>query len=1136
MKNRKNLSILTKSLVIVLSLLIIKSTGHSQNLILWNGENTNPANCAVDYGQLDSLNAHSGKWCFKGIPDQWHSPVINLKCQNTWRSDLSRFNEIWFYAKANQAGVSTKVYFSGWPLTSQIVDITPYIQGGGLLTTDYKLIKIPITAFTNGSYNLNSVEYFYLGTDKTPGLNIFIDDLMAVDTKPNSVTGFQFLSNAAVRIDISDSYDTTSVKNVINYGIISIDDPVYSSLVSPSQVGMHYYPTGFNYSNNSANPYLKHELFLSFKDSLIVGKHYQLQINTVMDRAGNNFPAPQNFPFVYLNEDSINGSVKVNQVGYLPKGPKMAYIGNFLGGSNNIIQMMEISPNSYEVKDKITKQTVFTGTPLFRGYDPLSGEKVYECNFAAFETPGNYYLHVPGIGRSYNFNIADNVYDTTYLKVMRELYYQRCGIALESKYAGKWTHGICHQNDGIPGDDWATSVLYNGESLTDKINLTHGWHDAGDYGKYMYWAAWPLFRIFTSYELFHEKFRDNELNIPESGNGVPDILDEAKWEVDWMRNMQAPDGGVYERVTTVDWPYTMPEFDNFETRFIRQKTTYTTGIFAALMAQSYRIFHPYFPQYADECLVKAKKAWDFLSIHTSPLPVGGYQGSGGLKDETDQDERAWGNIELYKATGETKYLDSFNVHWQFYGHISSIYGSGESLASNHQLCASISYATATNVPVNNTLLTKIKSEYIKYFTEPIVIKQTDGSKYRVGTREDVLAWIAWGKFAMSTTYTWDLILAHYFSGNNLTGNTRYLDYGKINLNVQLGANPQNTTYITGIGSKSPRDPLQHPSLHDGIDDPVPGIAVFGPAAHMSAANPFDAAVQSAANLYPNGEYEGNPYPIFRRWNDIHANVMRDEFNVTSQAEIAMAYAYFKSALAPVVRTSLKVVLQGATTSGQSIMRSDLQSLGLLPDSDPYGLNTKPIVTPNSSELKIVDWIKIDLLDKNNKNVISSRAALLLNDGSILDTNYSKFLTFTGVSPDQYYISISHRNHLSIISATSVALSDISSNYDFTTALTQVLDNGAGNSMNQLSNGVWVMWGGNADGNKYVRYSGPNSDENALLNNSLGGVNLNTLLNVYSRSDLNMDGKVDYFGPSNTDEWFLLNDVLRGNKSLVIKGY
>src|SRR5947209_9172970 len=172
-------------------------------------------------------------------------------------------------------------------------------------------------------------------------------------------------------------------------------------------------------------------------------------------------------------------------------------------------------------------------------------------------------------------------------------------------------------------------------------------------------------------------------------------------------------------------------------------------------------------------------------------------GSGAYQDSLgDVDERAWAAAELYKATGDSIYHNTFLTSWTAYP---PFFGEWNPIAF-HQINASFAYATTTKYPVNNSIVASIKNDFLNNYIEPQLVVQTDQNLYRNANRTDVAQWIGWGSFAQSTKYAWFLIAAHYLSGNNTNGNQRYIDYAKINLNSQLGANPQDRSYITGIGS------------------------------------------------------------------------------------------------------------------------------------------------------------------------------------------------------------------------------------------------------------------------------------------------------------------------------------------------
>ncbi len=857
--------------------------GFAQNITLWNGETPDIANCVFSNGSADNSNPHNGQWAFKAELTQWNSATINLKCQNTYRLDLSQYTELQFYIKSNTEGVMVKMALTGWPNPFQTIDISPYIQNG-LISGQYKLVKIPISALKTPGNLLQSVEQIRLELQHNAPVTIYVDDFTVLDLEANQVDSINLLSNQVIRLNIKERFDMDHVQNLTHYQLSSPDDKDYAVAQIATLVGRHFYVKKFHES--TVNPVIKNELFVQFGKPLKNGKTYILKVVNIKDLAGNDFPAPQLIEFKFNEETLINHSVKVNQVGYFPIGPKYGYIGNYMGDAG----MMTVLPTQFEIRLVSNNQMVFSGVPSLRGDDSiLSGERIFECDFSNLNTPGKYYLYVPGIGRSFNFEIDEKVMDQVYYATARSLFYQRCGVALQPPYADpKWSHQACHSGDGISHSSWLNSSLYKGESINTHHAMPMGWHDAGDYGKYTMTATSALYYLFTIYQMYPEKFGDNELNLPESGNMVPDILDEARHEINWLMNMQAKDGAVFERVTSLEWPKGMPEND-LATRYIAEKTTHTTGQFAAIMAMAYRNFLPHWPDFAEQCLLKSKSAMEFLIKNPGTVPEQGYNpalagmGGGDYPDpEGDQDERAWAAAELYKATGSLKYRDLFDTYWAQHPPMW-----GWNPFQHHQINASVAYATTT-FPVDQSKVNSIKTAIINQ-ADNYLIPRTNQNFYRSACRTDVVAFLGWGAYGQSSKYSWDLIMAHYFSGADI-----YKKYALINLDVQLGNNPQNKTYITGIGSNSPMNPLHHPSLADNTDEPVPGIPVFGPNAHLSENNPYNVAVQHQSNLYPSGETENSPYPILRRYYDISSNVAMSEFNIIDETLTSSVYGFFKS--------------------------------------------------------------------------------------------------------------------------------------------------------------------------------------------------------------------------------------------------
>ena len=365
------------------------------------------------------------------------------------------------------------------------------------------------------------------------------------------------------------------------------------------------------------------------------------------------------------------------------------------------------------------------------------------------------------------------------------------------------------------------------------------------------------------------------------------------------------------------------------------------------MAQAYRIFknNPQFEAkynkgdvvgetYADSLLVQAKKAWDYLAAHPTPLPSvvvgpnpnpqskyipsgtdivgwGGqseyqspYQNSNTGTPASDVDERAWAAAELYKATGLSMYSTAFDTYWSKTAPLNRI--DSKQFYRNTQ--ASLAYVTTpmhTQYPTDPVKIAAIKAAWKGVIGDPDVASGDDeyhwtyANKYRNAYRSDVDDYIGWGNYAHAAKYAFDLII-----GYKLLGDARYLDAAKINLDVQLGSNPQYVSYITGVGAVPPKHPLSMTSvclmtratcIKDTVapaTKPMPGIPVYGP--HVSMSEGYDAgrAAQDDANLYPS--IHANTYPMLRRYFDIGSLVEQSEYAMANIPPLLAAYAYFSN--------------------------------------------------------------------------------------------------------------------------------------------------------------------------------------------------------------------------------------------------
>src|SRR5206468_2505826 len=227
-------------------------------------------------------------------------------------------------------------------------------------------------------------------------------------------------------------------------------------------------------------------------------------------------------------------AIKINQVGYLPLAEKYALVSGW-----GEVLTADVG-TAFEIRRTSDNLAAYEGElALVTDYDQgVSGEKVLKADFSSLRAPGEYYVHVnaPGMDDSPSFDIGWTTYKPLLRSAARYYYYQRQGIAIVEPYAEGFPRGLGH-----PGD---VAAKFRSSGVVHDVS--QGWYDAGDYGKYTPFAAGVIVDLLNAYATFPLAFRDGQLNIPESGNGKPDLLDEVKWELDWLLKMQDPaSGGFY---------------------------------------------------------------------------------------------------------------------------------------------------------------------------------------------------------------------------------------------------------------------------------------------------------------------------------------------------------------------------------------------------------------------------------------------------------------------------------------------------------------------------------------------------------------------------------------------------------------
>lgn len=473
-------------------------------------------------------------------------------------------------------------------------------------------------------------------------------------------------------------------------------------------------------------------------------------------------------------------------------------------------------------------------------FDEASGDSLAVIDLGELK-PGDYTLSCGG--QSVDITVSDKPYRELTDSLIKALYYQRCGCALESRYAGIFTHRACHT---APASDW--------ENKSIKKTITGGWHDAGDFGKYVSPGAVTVAHMLYAYLLFPEGCSD-DLNIPETGNGTPDILNEARWELDWIIKMQREDGAFYHKLTKDHFaPFIMPE-DDLDPEYMIPPTHCATADAVAVLALASRVYRKFDNAFADNALSSALAGWDWLVKNQEFVPYMNPEGvrTGPYGDGRVSDELFWACCELFAATMDNKYIEEA-------GRIYNWAKDGESepdqacifrrMIEKEKEAAAIAREKFPNwkLPglkgLNLTqfgwsdvsglgafcCLFSLKGNMEEAFWNEIKddflsrceasLEQVNASVYRTAIKTEEYVW---GSILNIMNNAMAMVADYLLTGREdmRNGALSQLDYS-------LGLNALDLSFVTGFGTRRVQNPHHRPSGADGIEAPVPGFIVGGP--------------------------------------------------------------------------------------------------------------------------------------------------------------------------------------------------------------------------------------------------------------------------------------------------------------------
>jgi len=495
---------------------------------------------------------------------------------------------------------------------------------------------------------------------------------------------------------------------------------------------------------------------------------------------------------------AVAGNIKLNQLGFLPESAKWAVVP--AGAAT-----------TFKVINAATNAEVFSGNLSAAAIWSASEESVKLADFSSVKTPGDYLVRVEGVNNSYTFTIANDVYSALTAASIKAFYFNRNSAELLTTHAGVFARPLGHADTKVLVHASAASTA---RPVGTEISSPKGWYDAGDYNKYIVNSGIATYSLLAAYEHFPEIFNDQNLNIPESGDAIPDLLNETLWNLEWMLSMQDPhDGGVYHKLTNKNFDGTVMPHQATSERYVVQKTTAAALDFAGVMATASRVLAQYetqLPGMSAKMLTAAESAWDWAVAN----PAITYQQPADIKtgeygDGNLADEFAWAAAELYITSKKDAYYTAMKPTETFatvpsWGDVRSL--GWISLAHHRDNLTAIADKQLIANRIDG-LANNLQTVWA-------------ASPYRVTMQKNDFVW---GSNSVALGQAMMLV-----QGYRLNGKREYLDAAQAMLDYVLGRNATDMSFVTGYGDKATMHPHHRPSEADGIAEPIPGFIAGGP--------------------------------------------------------------------------------------------------------------------------------------------------------------------------------------------------------------------------------------------------------------------------------------------------------------------
>ncbi|KNY28339.1 glycoside hydrolase family 9 protein [Pseudobacteroides cellulosolvens] len=559
--------------------------------------------------------------------------------------------------------------------------------------------------------------------------------------------------------------------------------------------------------------------------------------------------------------------IRVNQLGYFPNGIKKATLK---------VASMTNQAVGWNLKNS-EGDVVASGKTIPFGPDHAAGETTQIIDFSSYTVPGKDYRLAAGNAESFPFDIGTDMYTQMKNDALKYFYHARSGVEIKMPYCveSKWARPAGHPNDQAA---LITGKNYIGPS---SINGTGGWYDAGDHGKYVVNGGLALWIMQNQYE--HSKasgledtFGDGKLNIPESGNGTNDLLDESRWEMEWMLKMQIPEG--YDRAgmaadKVADEIWTTlplrPDQDKQKRIYYPPSTAATLNL-AACAAQAARIWKDIDPEFSERCFAASQTAYEAAKENPAIFALSKeVYGSTMYGDNYLQDEFYWAACELYVTTGNPEYLLDLK---EYKNSLKIPFSNGDGEYNGIPVCfdwfATGGLGTLTLALHKSSEFSDIKVNVINTANALISIQKNESYGIPLaettyindfyGGSEEISGYPhASNSFVLNEA----IVMAYAY---DLSKDIKYINALTESIDYLMGRNPIYRVYVSGYGEY----PVQHPHhrffcpqffIPDYIDtiypSVPPGFIVGGPYSGIhdpwaSSGNPFKCASQQDYLDYP----------------------------------------------------------------------------------------------------------------------------------------------------------------------------------------------------------------------------------------------------------------------------------------------